>query len=482
MPLSVYKTPSRSVSVCLATHLFKSTGNCGQEHINKGEMQAKVNKLSGATSMRATALSGQVRAPGDKSISHRALILGALATGTTTIKGLLEGDDILHTAEAMRCFGAEITREIIENEPVWSVTGSPWSTPKKEIDFGNAGTGARLIMGAAAGFAIKPKYKGDASLTSRPMGRVLGPLREMGAGFSCEDDKLPIRQKKGGSLKSICYTPPHASAQVKSALLLAGLNADGTTEIIETSPTRDHTENMFEAFGVPVKRKTSRAGNHVSIQGPAILTATPVNVPGDPSSAAFLVAAALIVPSSDIIIENVMMNPARTGLFEVLTRMGGFIRNDNFRRSGGETIADIRVKHSKLNGVNVPASHVPSMVDEYPILAVCAAFAKGRTDMHGLGELRVKESDRLSGTYDLLKCNGVDVEAKEDSLHVTGGDVEGGGLVLTHHDHRLAMSALILGLGADKPVHIDDASMIATSFPSFFPLMAELGADIKVRS
>lgn len=442
-------------------------------------MHAKVNKFAGASSSRSTALKGHVRAPGDKSISHRALILGGLARGTTRIVGLLEGDDILSTAEAIRGFGAEVTREIVKDEPVWSVIGTEWKTPEEEIDFGNAGTGARLIMGAAAGFPIKARYKGDASLTSRPMGRVLSPLRDMGAAFICEDDKLPIKQKKGGYLNAISFVPPHASAQVKSALLLAGLNAEGTTEVIESRPTRDHTENMFEAFGVPVSRKTSSQGNHISIQGPASLTATPVNVPGDPSSAAFLVAAALIVPGSDIVIENVMMNPGRTGLFEVLSRMGAFIRNDNFRRSGGETIADIHVKHSKLSGVNVPASQVPSMVDEYPILAVCAAYAKGRTDMHGLGELRVKESDRLSGTYELLKANGVVVEMKEDSLHVTGGDVEGGGTVATHHDHRLAMSGLILGLDANTPVKIDDARMIATSFPSFFDLMSEIGADIK---
>ena len=445
-------------------------------------MPTKVNKISGTSSQRASALSGRVRAPGDKSISHRALILGALAVGTTKIRGLLEGDDILHTAEAMRGFGADVTRDIVDDQPVWSVTGTMWTTPQNPIDFGNAGTGARLIMGAAAGFNIKPSYTGDASLTSRPMGRVLNPLRDMGATFASDSDRLPITQKKGGALKAISFTPPHASAQVKSALLLAGLNADGTTEVIETSPTRDHTENMFEAFGVPVKRKTSSEGDHISIQGPATLTATPVNVPGDPSSAAFLVAAALIVPGSDIIIENVMMNPARTGLFEVLTRMGGFIRNDNFRRSGGETIADIHVKHSKLVGVNVPASHVPSMVDEYPILAVCAAYAKGRTDMRGLAELKVKESDRLAGTYELLKANGVDVDMQEDSLHVTGGEVEGGGLVATHHDHRLAMSALILGLGAEQPVRIDDASMIATSFPSFFTLMSDIGAPFKTPS
>ncbi|NNC38368.1 MAG: 3-phosphoshikimate 1-carboxyvinyltransferase [Hyphomonadaceae bacterium] len=443
-------------------------------------MQAKVNKVKGASSSRTKALGGRVRAPGDKSISHRALILGALARGTTRITGLLEGDDILHTAEAMQGFGADVSRDIIDQEPVWTVTGANWKSPEHEIDFGNAGTGARLIMGAAAGFPLKANYTGDASLSSRPMGRVLTPLRKMGATFKSDDDKLPITQKKGGKLKAINFTPPHASAQVKSALLLAGLNAEGTTEIIESRPTRDHTENMFEAFGVPVKRKTSSMGNHISIEGPAALTATPVNVPGDPSSAAFLIAAALIVPGSDIIIENVMMNPARTGLFEVLTRMGAFIRNDNFRRSGGETIADIHVKHSKLTGVDVPASQVPSMVDEYPILAVCAAYAHGRTDMRGLGELRVKESDRLAGTFDLLKANGVIVEMQEDSLHVTGGDVEGGGIVATHHDHRLAMSALILGLGAEKPVRIDDASMIATSFPSFFDLMAEIGAKIKV--
>ena len=441
-------------------------------------MNTKVNKTHSAKSSRSSALSGCVSAPGDKSISHRALILGALAQGTTEIKGLLEGDDILHTAEAMRSFGADVTREIVNDAAVWTVTGCKWTTPNSEVDFGNAGTGARLIMGAASGFKVSPNYIGDESLSSRPMGRVLKPLQEMGAVFSSDNETLPIKQKEGGSLKAISFTPPHASAQVKSALLLAGLNADGTTEIVETSPTRDHTENMLKAFGVTVKQKKSSAGDHISITGPAALTGTSVNVPGDPSSAAFLIAAAIIVPGSDIMIENVMMNPSRTGLFEVLTSMGAYIRTDNFRRSGGETIADIHVKHSKLHGVNVPPLRVPSMVDEYPILAVCAAYAKGRTDMYGLAELRVKESDRLAGTFDLLQANGVEVEAKEDSLHVTGGDVEGGGLVQTHHDHRLAMSALILGLSAEKPVQIDDARMIATSFPGFFDLMAEIGADI----
>jgi 3-phosphoshikimate 1-carboxyvinyltransferase len=443
-------------------------------------MQSGSKKKIAVSSKRSSSLSGNVRAPGDKSISHRSLILGALAVGKTEITGLLEGDDILHTAEAMRAFGAEVERKLDQNaDPVWSVTGHPWKTPKTSVDFGNAGTGARLIMGAAAGFNISPDYIGDESLTSRPMGRILTPLRQMGAKFTANDDKLPIKQVSGGDLSPIAFTPPHASAQVKSAILLAGLSAEGTTEVIETHSTRDHTENMLEAFGVPVRRRDSSSGDRISIEGPATLKATNINVPGDPSSAAFLIAAALIVPGSEITVENVMMNSARTGLFEVLADMGGFIRMDNFRRSGGETIADIYVKHSKLNGVNVPADRVPSMVDEYPILAVCAAYAKGTTDMYGLGELKVKESDRLTGTFDLLRANGVDVVIKDDNLHVTGGGVGGGGLVKTHHDHRLAMSALILGLNADKPVRIDDARMIATSFPDFFTLMSDIGAGIE---
>jgi 3-phosphoshikimate 1-carboxyvinyltransferase len=442
-------------------------------------MAAKQTNPPLASSKRSQALTGRVRAPGDKSISHRALILGALAEGTTEITGLLEGDDILHTAEAMRGFGAKVDREIIDDKPVWKVSGGVWKTPESTIDFGNAGTGARLIMGAAAGFPIRPDYKGDNSLSSRPMGRVLEPLREMGAVFKASDEKLPLSQTKGGKLKSSTYTPPHASAQVKSCILLAGLNAVGKTELIETSPTRDHTENMLEAFGVPVQRKTSSAGHHASLTGPAKLTATPVNVPGDPSSAAFLIAAALIVPGSDIVIENVMMNPARTGLLEVLTTMGAYIRTDDFHRSGGETIANIHVKHSKLHGINVPPTRVPSMVDEYPILAVCAAYAKGTTDMYGLAELKVKESNRLTGTLELLSVNGVDAYINDDSLHVTGGAVPGGGLVKTHHDHRLAMSALVLGLGAEKPVRIDDARMITTSFPGFFDLMQAIGASVK---
>lgn len=423
-------------------------------------------------------LNGTVRAPGDKSISHRALILGALAEGTTQITGLLEGDDILHTAGAMRAFGANVKQL---GDGKWSVKGcgaKGWTSPKTNVDFGNAGTGARLIMGAASAFDLRATYEGDASLSVRPMGRVLNPLTAMGAEFESTNGTLPLSQIKGGNLKPINFTPPHASAQVKSALLLAGLRTHGKTEINESRITRDHTENMFEAFGVPVTRKKTGEGQRVSIEGPAQLKATPVTVPGDPSSAAFLIAAALVVPGSDIVVENVMMNPSRTGLFEVLVEMGAFLRTDNFRRSGGETIADIHVKHSKLSAASVPENRVPSMVDEYPILAVIAAFAKGVTEMRGLGELRVKESDRLSATHALLVENGVMAKIKGDTLLVTGGVAIGGATVKTHHDHRIAMSALILGLGSDTPVTIDDASMIATSFPSFFDLMASIGAPI----
>ena len=427
-------------------------------------------------------LRGHVFAPGDKSMSHRALIFGALAKGTTKITGLLEGDDILHTAAAMRAFGAEV-KQIRSGE--WHVKGlgaKGWKTPKTDVDFGNAGTGARLVMGAASGFNIKARYTGDASLSSRPMGRVLGPLSDMGAVFKSTDGRLPISQIKGGALRPLRYEPPHASAQVKSAILLAGLNTEGTTEVCEPQLTRDHTENMLEAFGAKITRKTGRSGQCVSLTGPVQLKAAQINVPGDPSSAAFLIASALIVPFSDIIIKNVMMNPARIGLFEVLTSMGAFLRADSFKRSGGETIADIHVRHSKLHGVSVPSSRVPSMVDEYPILAVVAAFAKGTTEMRGLEELRVKECDRLAATHALLVQNGVQAEIKGDALFVTGGLVAGGTTVKTHHDHRIAMSALILGLGANKSVSIDNASMIATSFPEFFDLMASIGAPIQKSS
>lgn len=430
-------------------------------------------------------LSGTVRAPGDKSVSHRALIFGALAEGKTTITGLLEGADIMSTLEAMRRFGAKITRD---DDGIWTVQGAQkdgilhFSSPRKLIDCGNAGTGVRLIMGAVAGRGARATFTGDASLTSRPMGRVLDPLREMGATFDASTgDRLPVTVKRNDGLHAIDYTPPHASAQVKSAILLAGLGASGETVITEPTITRDHTENMLRAFGVKITTTKRGDGQVVRMAGRQTLTGTQVIVPGDPSSAAFIIAAALIVPNSDVIIENVMMNPTRTGLIETLTEMGGYIRTDNFRTSGGEIISDIHVKHSRLHGVAVPRHRAPAMIDEYPILAVVAAFAKGRTIMDGIGELRVKESDRIAATEAMLLANGVTVTSHESGMTVIGGDVpSGGATVTTHHDHRIAMSALILGLGCSAPVSIDDSTMIGTSFPSFFDLMAELGAKIEL--
>ncbi len=434
-------------------------------------------------SQKSPALKGDIRAPGDKSISHRSLIFGAMATGTTHISGLLEGTDIISTADAVSAFGATVTKK---GDGDWSVTGTGakgWRTPKDVVDCGNAGTGVRLIMGAAAGYKLEAEFTGDASLSSRPMGRVLIPLKEMGANTQATSgDKLPIKLQSTGQLSAIDYTPPQASAQVKSCILLAGLNTQGKTIIREPHLTRDHTENMLEAFGVTLIRKPVDQGQIVELEGPATLNATTIMVPGDPSSAAFPIVAALITPGSDIIIRNVMMNPTRTGLFETLIEMGAYLRTDNFKKSGGEIIADIHVRHSQLRGVTVPPKRAASMIDEYPILAVAAAFATGDTVMDGIGELRVKESDRIAATAALLCANGVKLSEHADGLTVKGAaqagtPVKGGGHITTHHDHRIAMSALILGLNAKAPVTIDDASMIATSFPSFFDLMASLGAN-----
>ena len=432
-----------------------------------------------ASSQRSPALMGTVRAPGDKSISHRALIFGALAAGETIITGLLEGADILSTAGAMRSFGASVEKQ---KDGRWKVTGcgeAGFSTPKTDVDCGNAGTGVRLIMGAASGFALTAKFTGDASLSVRPMGRVLNPLSDMGITYEAQDGgRLPVILRSDGHLSPIDYTPPHASAQVKSAILLAGLGSEGVTTVIEPTLSRDHTENMLKAFGAEVTVKPIGRGQKVSVKGPVTLKATDVTVPGDPSSAAFPIVAALITPGSDVTIENVMMNPTRVGLFETLTEMGAYLRSDNFRTSGGEVIADIQVKYSKLHGVTVPPERAPSMIDEYPVLAIAAAYASGTTTMRGIAEMRVKESDRISATVALLKENGVETIEYEDGFAVKGGDVAGGGVVTTHHDHRIAMSALILGLQADAPVAIDDSAMIATSFPTFFDLMKGLGAKI----
>ncbi len=442
-------------------------------------MNSTNHNTSGATSFRSSKLTGVARAPGDKSISHRSIMFGALAEGTTTIDGLLEGADILSTVGAMRAFGAKIDK----TEPgTWRVKGiapNPLVSPEAPVDCGNAGTGVRLIMGAVSAYAVSATFTGDESLSSRPMRRILDPLRQMGVtASSTGDDRLPATLQSDGDLTAIAYDSPKASAQVKSAILLAGLGAKGTTTVTEPKLSRDHTENMLQAFGVPVQKD----GLSVSVTGPARLKATHVDVPGDPSSEAFPIVAALITPGSDVTIENVMMNPTRTGLFETLVEMGADLTTSNFRTSGGESIADIHVRHSELFGVTVPLERAPSMIDEYPILAIAAAFAKGKTIMNGIHELRVKESDRIAATTALLKTNGINVSEREDGMTVIGMDrVPGGGHVMTHHDHRIAMSALVLGLNSHAAVSIDDAAMIATSFPSFFDMMNGLGADIQPR-
>jgi len=433
-----------------------------------------------SSSSQSQALSGTIRAPGDKSISHRSMIFGAMAEGTTEVTGLLEGADILSTASVMEALGAKITKT---GEGAYTVEGcgeAGFQEPATDLDCGNAGTGVRLIMGACAGYEIHATFTGDASLSSRPMNRILDPLRDMGIEAAAQDGgRLPVILRSDGQLQPLTYTPPIASAQVKSAILLAGVNTDGVTTITEPIATRDHTENMLRAFGAKVEVTKRNGADVIKLEGPVKLKAATVHVPGDPSSAAFPIVAALITPGSDIIVENVMMNATRTGLFECLTEMGGHVQANNFRKSGGEVIADIHVKYSKLHGITVPPKRAASMIDEYPILAVAAAAASGTTIMDDIGELRVKESDRITATANLLSVNGVDVEELENGLKVKGGAVTGGGVVTTHHDHRIAMSALILGLIAENPVSIDDASMIATSFPTFFDLMRGLGAEIK---
>jgi len=435
-----------------------------------------VNPAKSVSSHRSTALTGRIRAPGDKSISHRSIMMGALANGQTTVSGLLEGADILATADAMRALGAVVTRT---GDGTWTIDGvgaAGLQSPDAVIDCGNAGTGVRLIMGVASAYDLTVTFTGDASLRSRPMNRVLDPLRLMGVEAEAQDGgRLPCTIRSNGSLTAIDYSPPKASAQVKSCVLLAGLGAKGRTTVREISATRDHTENMLTAFGVPVHRD----GLFVSIEGPAALTATHVDVPGDPSSAAFAIVAALIVPGSDVTVEGVMLNPRRTALYEALQQMGGDITFENERAvGGGERVADIRARASQLTGIVVDPSRAADMIDEYPILAVAASVATGNTVMNGIHELRVKESDRIAATVALLRENGVQVEDHEDGMTVTGGPVAGGATVTTHHDHRIAMSALILGCVADAPVSVDDASMIATSYPDFFDHMRRLGVTM----
>jgi 3-phosphoshikimate 1-carboxyvinyltransferase len=426
-------------------------------------------------------LAGKARVPGDKSISHRALILGALAVGETRISGLLEGEDVLNTAKAMRALGAQVERT---GDFAWSVRGvgvAGFAEPQIPLDFGNSGTGCRLAMGAVAGCPVTAIFDGDASLRSRPMRRILDPLELMGAraGTGGDGGRLPLKLKGARDPLPILYRTPVASAQIKSAVLLAGLAAPGVTTVIETEASRDHTERMLAHFGAQISSEPEGPhGRRIALTGQPELHGAEVVVPADPSSAAFPIVAALIVAGSDIVLSDVMTNPLRTGLITTLREMGASIEQSPARGEAGEPMAQLRVRASKLRGVEVPPERAPSMIDEYLVLAVAASFAEGTTIMRGLKELRVKESDRLEATAAMLRVNGVKVEISGDDMMVEGeGHVAGGGLVATHMDHRIAMSALVMGLAADKPVRVDDTAFIATSFPDFIPMMRALGAE-----
>ena len=438
--------------------------------------------LSPLTARRSGPLQGRVRVPGDKSISLRSLILGAMAVGETRITGMLEGEDAISTAKAMQALGALVERTGAQAWRILGVGVSGFAQPRGPLDFGNSGTGCRLAMGAVAGCPITAIFDGDASLRSRPMRRILDPLEKFGARTvdQKEGGRLPITVKGALDPIPVVYEVPVPSAQVKSAVLLAGLAAPGTTTVIENEATRDHTEKMLKHFGAHLRSEEyGKHGRRITLTGQPELEAAPVVVPADPSSAAFPMVAALLVPGSEIILEGVMLNPLRAGLLATLKEMGASIEVLASRNEGGEDVADLRVRASTMKGVEVPAERAPTMIDEYPILAVAAAFAEGPTRMRGLKELRVKESDRLEATAALLRNNGIEVEIEGDDLIVNGkGSAPGGGLVATHMDHRIAMSALVLGTASAGPVTVDDAAFIATSFPGFAEMMRSLGADL----
>jgi 3-phosphoshikimate 1-carboxyvinyltransferase len=433
------------------------------------------------------ALKGRLRVPGDKSISHRALIFGALAVGETRITGLLEGEDVLNTAKALRQLGARIERR---GAGAWSVRGigvGGFAEPAAPLDFGNAGTGCRLMLGAVAGCPITAIFDGDASLRRRPMRRVLDPLERIGARLlASQEGHLPLTLAGARDPIPIVYESPVPSAQVKSAVLLAGLGAPGEMVVIEREATRDHTEKMLAHFGAQVRvddlpiDANGVAGRRIALAGQPELVPQPIRVPADPSSAAFPAVAALILGGSAISIEGVGMNPLRAGLYDTLAEMGARIARANERVEGGEPVADLVIEASRLAGVTVPAERAPRMIDEYPILAVAAAFAHGRTVMHGLAELRVKESDRLTAIADGLGRCGVVVAVEGDTMIIDGcgGPPQGGGAIAARFDHRIAMAFLVLGMAAERPVTIDDGATIATSFPSFTALMNGLGAAI----
>lgn len=438
--------------------------------------------MSAIVSIQSGSLNGTIRVPGDKSVSHRALMLGAVALGTTRVEGLLEGEDVLATANAMQALGANIEKD---DDGIWYVTGrgvGGLSEPGQVLDLGNSGTAVRLLMGLAGGHAICTTFTGDASLCRRPMARVTDPLALMGIQFSGrEGNYLPITVNGPETVMPIEYTLPVASAQVKSAVLFAGLNAPGKTTVIEPEPTRDHSELMLRHFGADVVVKDHADGRrHITLTGQPELMAADVTVPGDISSAAFPLVSALLVPGSTVRLEGVGINPLRSGLITTLIEMGAHISIENQRGGSGDPIADLVVSASTLSGVDVPAERAPSMIDEYPVLAVAAACAAGTTRMTGLAELRVKESDRLAAMAQGLAAAGVELEETHDSLtvHGTGRAPQGGNLIEADLDHRIAMAFLVLGMVSEQKITIDDASPIDTSFPGFAKLMNGLGAHI----
>jgi 3-phosphoshikimate 1-carboxyvinyltransferase len=437
------------------------------------------------TASRARPLAGTARVAGDKSISHRAVMLGAVAVGRTRVEGLLEGEDVLATAEACRRLGARVARGV---DGTWTIDGiglGGLATPDQVLDMGNSGTAARLLLGLLATHELTATMTGDASLVKRPMGRVIEPLSRMGAKFtSREGGRLPLTVEGAVLPVPLVYELPVASAQVKSAVLLAGLNAPGATSVIEREPTRDHTERMLRHFGADMRVEEIGDGRlQATVAGRPELVAPvqPIRVPADPSSAAFPCVAALLVAGSEVHLPGVGTNPRRTGLYDTLREMGADLRFTNEREEGGEPVADLTVRASELVGVDVPAARAPSMIDEYPVLAVAAACARGTTVMRGLAELRVKESDRLARIAEGLAACGVRVETGDDwlAVHGNGRPPAGGASVATAFDHRIAMSFLVLGQVSDAPIAIDDATSIATSFPDFVPLMSALGCVVQ---
>ncbi|MDB5491561.1 MAG: 5-Enolpyruvylshikimate-3-phosphate synthase [Micavibrio sp.] len=440
----------------------------------------KITRPKPMTASKSEALTGNVRIPGDKSISHRALMFGALAKGETMVSGLLEAGDVFSTAEALRSMGVRLSNQ----DGLWRIHGgNGLGEPANIIDMGNSGTSTRLLAGMIAGYDITATLTGDASLIKRPMARIMTPLTEMGATFmSRSGSRLPMSMRGSSSLRGIEYRLPVASAQVKSCILLAGLNASGSTTVIEDTPTRDHTETMLCGFGVEVTTETLGDGAQaITLKGGQMLKGCAIDVPGDPSTAAFPTIAALMVPGSELVLPHITMNPRRNGLYVTLLEMGADIKMEHERLEGGEPIADLRIRYNgPLKGITVPPERIASMIDEVPALAMVCACANGTSHLTNLGELRVKESDRLKMVADGLVACGVKLEMGEESLtiHGTGKAPKGGATIQTALDHRIAMSFLCLGFASEAPVTIDDISPVMTSFPSFVETMTGLGAQL----